>query len=889
MRWMLVVLVACSSSPHAALPVAGPVPFQPAVADPEPVAPDPQPALRLPTNVHPTRARLELTIVPPLERAEGQIHFDAAVTAATHTVWLNAKGLDVHHATLAGRPARVIPGGDDFVGLVSDRELGVGPLAIDVAFGATIDHDKSRGIYAQREPDGTDYVYTFFEPTDARRAFPCFDEPNAKIPWQLIFHVRRDHVALGNAPVAHESDETDGMKRVELAESRPLPSYLVAFVVGPFDVIDDGVAGRVKTPIRFVTPKGRAGELGWAKDVTPRVVAALESYFDMDYPYGKLDVAVVPRYWGTMEHPGIVAMGQSLTLIRPEQATRDRKEGYANILAHELSHYWFGDLVTMAWWNDTWLNEALGEWSDMNITDAVEPGWHYRDDRVHFAIAGMEADEAVSVHAIRQPVTTASAIQASFDNDITYFKGSSVLRMFEAFAGADAWRTMIRGYLKAHAFGNATSDDLIAAMRDQLGAPIADGFRSFIEQPGVPRIGAELDCKAKQLVLHQSRSLHAGDVAPPGPPWQVPVCVRYGDATHAERACTLLTGADGTLPIARCPTWLLLNADATGYYRSANDPATARALLTPGSPLARVAKLTVAEKLMTIRDVRAAVDRGELTLDRALSLAPIVARDPDDKVALSAYAAATFPAAGLPPELHTAGRHWLVRTFSPPARALGWHRRPTDTDDRQALRRAVVPLAAYEDAKLEAEGTKLAERWLVDRSGLDDDLVNSALQTAARHGDAARFARFVAAAKAARDRAEQGRILAALGGFQDPALAAQALAIVQGHDFDLRDTMSIVYRLMFTYEMRDLAWTWLVAHLDELLGRMRSDEAAGFLGAIAADACTAEQRRATGELLGTRAKAIDGADNEVTRGLEQSDHCIASVARDLPALRTVFR
>ncbi|HET7501641.1 MAG TPA: M1 family metallopeptidase, partial [Kofleriaceae bacterium] len=368
---LLAVLVACASPEPRR-----PVPAAPAVAsattaatatvEAPAVAPDPAPpALRLPGDVRPTRYALELTVVPERPAAAGRIHIAAEVVRATRVVWLNATGLTIERATLGGRPARVIPGGEDFVGLAIGRELPPGALAIEVAFSAPIDRERSRGLYSER--DGKDaYAYTFFEPIDARRTFPCFDEPVYKVPWQLTFHVRADHVALGNAEVVRETPEPGGMKRVELAVSRPLPSYLVAFVVGPFELVDGGKVGRVATPIRFVIPRGRAGELGYARQVTPKVVAALEDYFDMAYPYGKLDVAVVPRFWGTMEHPGLVAMGQPLTLIRPDQDTRARRQGYANILAHELSHYWFGDLVTMAWWDDTWLNEALSEWSDMN-------------------------------------------------------------------------------------------------------------------------------------------------------------------------------------------------------------------------------------------------------------------------------------------------------------------------------------------------------------------------------------------------------------------------------------------------------------------------------------------------------------------------------------------
>jgi aminopeptidase N len=312
------VVVGCSAPSPKPVEPAKPV-VSTTAADPKP------PAFRLPGDVVPIRQRIELTIKPGEPRASGTIHIDATVVKPTRVVWLNATEVTVHDATLGGKPARVIAGTADAIGLAVDSDLPAGPIAIEAAFGAGIDGERSRGMYSAL--DGNDaYVYTFFEPIDARRAFPCFDEPNFKIPWTLVFHVPEHDVALGNAAVASETPEANAMKRVELAETKPLPSYLVAFVVGPFDVVDDGTAGRAKTPVRFVVPKGHDKELRFAKEITPRVVAALEDYFDMAYPFGKLDVAVVPRYWGTMEHPGIVAMGQPLTLIKPEQETRERKE-----------------------------------------------------------------------------------------------------------------------------------------------------------------------------------------------------------------------------------------------------------------------------------------------------------------------------------------------------------------------------------------------------------------------------------------------------------------------------------------------------------------------------------------------------------------------------------
>src|SRR5215510_1879509 len=493
MRGALLVAFAACSSPEAVRPA----PVAPPAAAPQIAAalPDPAPPpLRLPGDVAPASYALDLTIVPDRPTAAGRIRIAAEVVRPTRVVWLNATGLAIDRAELAGAPARVIAGGDDFVGLLADRELAAGALAIDVAFTAPIDRERSRGIYSQRE-GGDTYAYTFFEPIDARRAFPCFDEPGYKVPWQVTLHVRQDHVALGNAPVVREAPEPGGMKQVELAVTRPLPSYLVAFVVGPFELIDGGTAGRVATPIRFVIPRGRAGELGYAREVTPRVVAALEEYFDMPYPYGKLDVAVVPRYWGTMEHPGIVALGQPLTLIKPAEEGLHRKISYVSIAAHELAHYWFGDYVTCRWWNDVWLNEALGTWAEGKITDAVEPGWKFRLGRdVGMTAGAMASDGQPTAQKIRLPVEDRDAVQNSFDSNITYAKGAAVLSMIEHWVGEPRFMAAIRHYLRAHAWGVADEEDFAKSLRADLGAPAAEVMASFVDQPGVPIIGAEVHC-----------------------------------------------------------------------------------------------------------------------------------------------------------------------------------------------------------------------------------------------------------------------------------------------------------------------------------------------------------------------------------------------------------
>ena len=882
---LLVMLVACSA-PEAAKPAApaSPAPAPPtaaaAVADPAP------PELRLPGDVKPLKYSLDLTIIPDQPQASGRVHIAATVVRPARVVWLNATDLTIDHAELGGKPARLIKGGDDFIGLTADRELPIGPLAIDVAFKASIDRERSRGMYSEREASDA-YVYTFFESTDARRAFPCFDEPAYKVPWQLTLHAKADHVALGNAPVVRETAEPGGMKKVELAETKPLPSYLVAFVVGPFELIVGGTAGRIKTPIRFIVPKGRAGELGYAKQVTPKVLVALEDYFDMDYPYVKLDVAVVPRYWGTMEHPGLVAMGQPLTLIRRDQRTHDRERGYANIAAHELSHYWFGDVVTLAWWDDTWLNEALGEWCDMIITDAVEPSWRFRDERAPFAVSAMAGDEVLSSRAMHQPVTTNEGIQASFDNDTTYFKGSTVMRQIEHFVGEARWQAFIRSYIRTHQWASATEADFVGEMRAALGDEAANGFQQYVTQPGVPLAHVHADCKrTNQLLLDpMPRAFPAGvqGAADDQPVFTVPICVRYGDGQHSERACS--SGAP--IQTAYCPTWVISNDGGFGYYRSVVDPKLAKQLLAPSSRIAKIATPTRSEKLMMISDLGAMLKRDQLPLDQALPFVPMLYRDADPAIVMHADEVAAF-AGDVPDDaLYQRIRAWWVRVKVPLARALSWQPKPSDSLERHELRTRVLSIAAFDPA-LRAETIKLVDSWLVDRTGIADDLVGTALQVIAYNGDASHFDKILAAARQPRDRNEARRLLSALGGFTDAKLAARARELVYGTEIDLRESISIMYLQLGLREDRDAALESLEQHIDELLARMRSDEASWFLGSLAQAFCDPPHRDRVARLLVERAKKIDGAQVSVSRGLEQADQCIAEVAREMPALQRFF-
>ena len=326
-----VVSVRCAHAPEA----PPPEPIPPVVVWPEPQPP----ALRLPDTVRPVHYALDLTLLPAKATYPGHVTIDVEVRAPVRQVWLHAQDLEVTQArvTVGGRTfdAKPVTASEGRLGLLLPEALPAGTAQLALDFTGKIDPERSQGIYVQAE-GGEPYLYTFFEPIDARRAFPSFDEPTFKVPWRLRLTVKPGHVALANAAAVSREPVSGGLERVTFAESKPMPSYLVAFMVGPFDVVDAGTVGRRHVPLRFVVPKGRGEETRFAASVTPRIVTGLEDFFDQEYPYDKLEVAVVPRYWGTMEHPGLVALGQPLTLIRPGEETLARRRAYVTIANHEL-------------------------------------------------------------------------------------------------------------------------------------------------------------------------------------------------------------------------------------------------------------------------------------------------------------------------------------------------------------------------------------------------------------------------------------------------------------------------------------------------------------------------------------------------------------------------
>jgi alanyl aminopeptidase len=839
------------------------------------------PKLRLGDNVQPVRYAVDLTVIPDHDTFRGVVDISVDIRTVTPVVWLNASALEIEDASFrpasgASAKAQAAPGGKDFASLSFDHPVS-GKGVLHIAYQGKISRNSSAGLFQMKEGDQW-YVYSQFEPTDARRAFPCLDEPNFKVPWQLTLHVRKDDVALANTPALSETAEPDGMKVVRFKESQPLPSYLVALAVGHFDVVDAGKLG--KTPLRVITPQGKAAGAKYAVEAIPQLLKLLEDYFGTPYPYEKLDAIAMPISNFAMENAGLITYGETLLLSKPEEDSINRQRSFAITAAHEMAHQWFGDLVTTAWWNDIWLNEAFASWMERKIVIAWKPEWHEEVTSVQARLGAMRQDTLVTARKIRQPIESNDDIANAFDG-ITYEKGAAVIQMFETWIGKDKFRKGVQTYLKRHAWGNATASDFEAGISSAAGRDIAPAFDSFLNQAGLPEVAVTLDCAAKpKLALAQKQLLRMGSRGSGQRTWMIPVCVAYQSDGAVHHQCDVLSDPRSEMVLASaksCPEWLEPNDGESGYYQvDYKNGLLDKVLADKGS------HLTVAERVGVLGNVEALVGTGDLSPRVALALIPEFSQDADRQVVSAAAGiAGILKGNDVPDELRPKGAQFIRQVFGKRAMELGWTGKPGESDDLRLLRQRLVPFVASvgEQKELMEEADKLARRWLMDRSAISPDMAGAVLRTAARFGNRDLFDRMHEAAVKEKDRQRRQRLIVALGAFRDPEIAQAGLQLLLSKEFDPREGFfALLFGGLGNPETRELPFQFVKQNIDKLLEllprEVGEDYAANFPFAGAAF-CDVSHRAGVEAFFQDRVKNYSGGPRNLAQVLEGIDLCIA--------------
>jgi alanyl aminopeptidase len=849
------------------------------------------PKLRLDGSVQPLRYQADLAIVPDRDTFHGSVDISVDVRTPADVIWLNSIGMQVQDAAFRSEsgdtlPAKTVPGGDQFLGFAFDRAIS-GKGVLHVAYQGKISRNSSAGIFQLKE-DRETYVYSQFEPTDARRAFPCFDEPNFKVPWQLTLHVPKNDLALSNTPVQTESSEPNGMKMVRFKESPPLPSYLVALAVGRFDVVDAGRVG--PTPVRVIVPRGKRADAAYAATAIPQLLKLLEDYVGMPFPYEKLDSVIMPVSDFAMENAGLITYAESSLLADPATETIDHKRELAGLCAHEMSHQWFGDLVTTAWWNDTWLNEAFATWMERKIPGEWQPEWHLDVSAVNARLGAMREDELASAREIRQPIENNDDIANAFD-DITYEKGAAVIEMFEHWIGEAKFRQGVQLYLKQHAWGNSTASDFEAAISSVAGTNVAPAFNSFLDQPGVPAVSITLKCDPQpSLAVAQKRSLPVGSLAK-AQTWQIPICVAFEADGAVHHQCSLLSDQKDEIALAgaqTCPAWILPNDTEAGYYQVAYEGDLMQKVLADNG-----SHLSVAERVGFLGDVDSLASEGEVSAQVALALVPEFSKDPDwHVVQAAANIAALLRGESVPANLRAKGANFIRQEFGEKARALGWTAKPGDSDDTRLLRQKLVPFVAStgEEKELIEQVEVLARGWLDTRRGIDPEMLSPVLRIAAEFGNRELFNSLRAAAIEERQHHVREVLLEALGSFRSPELARASLDLLLSKDFDLRESFApLLFGPLSYVDTRDVPFEFVKQHLDALLKRLPrevGEDYAAMLPSVGGNFCDVQHRDELDSFFADRVKDYNGGTLTLAQTLEGIDLCIAarkSLAPELTA------
>ena len=887
----LLLLICCATAPEPAKAPSAPSVPPPAgiVVAPEGLAPEPPSGLRLPATLKPVSQRVELTLVPSSESFAGTTELEVELTSASDVLWLNAKALVVKKATARVGNTESIAQvflSPERAALRFPHPLGPGRATLHFEFTGVISKTDDSGVFHQQE-GGDWYAMSQFEETDARRAFPCVDEPSAKIPWEITLLVPKDLVAVSNTPIASTEPAGEGMKRVRFARTKALPSYLVAFAVGPYDFVDARPAGANKVPMRIYTPRGRSAEAAYAARTSPEILETLEAYFGVPYPYEKLDMLAIPLtvHFGAMENAGLVTVASGRLLARKEDESLTFQQTWAVYAAHEFAHQWFGDLVTLAWWNDIWLNESFATWMENNIVSAWAPKWGFDVVEVTDRSAAASADTLVTARSIRQPIETYDDINNAFDG-ITYQKGAAVIRMFETYLGKEKFQLGVQHYLRTHAYGSATASDFLAAISESTGQDVAPAFDTFLDQSGVPELTVQLACghgKKPALQLAQKRLLPVGTTATDDRRWQVPICARWSSAKKEHQACVLMTAATAVLPLdgTGCPDWVLPNAGYAGYYRLNLKGSLLKTLVTSGR-----ASLTTPETVGLLGDVDALVNAGRFPEGDGMELSTHFSGASERHVVERALALALVRSDFLQGAAQKTYPAWVRRHFGARARLLGMEARPGEDENTRLLRPRLVTFDATqgEDAPLIAAAKATTARWLKDPTSVDPEMVYSALRIAGSFGDASLHTTLEERLKSSSDRAIRTRLLVGLGAFRDPALVKANLAMLEAPPVDPREMLrSFLTEPLLWPIPRELVFQTVVQHFDKIASYL-PERIVGNLFTVGANFCDAKHRAEVEAAFGPRAEKTLGGKRDLAQTLEAIDLCIAERAVQEPSV-----
>ncbi|HEX4978906.1 MAG TPA: M1 family metallopeptidase [Acidimicrobiales bacterium] len=777
---------------------------------------------RLPRTTVPHR--YEITLEPDLDTYvfSGSVRIDVDITSPTATIVLNAAELQIVSAGLAEGPAASIEldGELERLTLRFDEMVPAGEARLSIDFAGVL-NDKLAGFYRSihRDDDGAEHVIatTQFESTDARRAFPCFDEPDLKAVFSITLVVDEGLLAVSNGPVVADDPhpERPGKRIVRFGDTMPMSTYIVAFVVGPLvatDPVDvDGV------PLRVIHTPGREHMTAFALEAGAASLRFFTDYFGLPYPGDKLDLIALPDFaFGAMENLGAVTFRETALLVDSAHASRLDHERVADVVAHEIAHMWFGDLVTMKWWNGIWLNEAFATFMELLAVDDFRPAWERWVSFSTGRAAAMVTDGMRSTRPVEFPVEAPEDAEGMFDV-LTYQKGASVVRMLEQYLGGERFRSGIRLYMARHQYGNTETTDLWDGIEEATGEAARSTMDSWIFQGGYPVVSAEPSTDGTGVVLTQRRFRYLPGDDDANARWQVPVLLRAGTNGRTEHRRLLLRDATATVELGQKIDWVVVNAGGAGFYRTRY----AGGLLASLTADLAAADLDPVERFNLVSDTWATVWAGIAPMEDFVELVRLFP-DEDDPTVWAAILGPLRAVSSMVDDGGSAAVASFVRSLVRPAfDRVGWRARGDEGEKVPTLRaQLLAALGTFgADEEVRAEARRLHERHLAERGAVDADLVPALVAIVAETGGEADFTAMLDRYRNAATPQEVVRYLYSLARFPHEALVRRALELAASDEVRTQNAPYLVNEALGNPHANAVAWEWLTEHWDELLAR----------------------------------------------------------------------
>ena len=844
-------------------------------------------AQRLPELAAPENYKLNFVPDFGKDNFAGEETIQIRVLKPTSQIVLNSAEIEFQEATVSSGGARQTPRvtvdkEKEMATLAFDKEIQPGPASVHIKYTGIL-NDELRGLYLGKDKEGRKYAATQFEATDARRSFPSFDEPAYKATFDITVVADKAHAVISNAKMLSDTPGPGESKHtVKFATTAKMSSYLVALAMGEFEYVEGQADG---IPIRVWGTPGTKQDATFALEVAQQCIKYYNHYFGIKYPFEKLDMIGLPDFAaGAMENTGLITYREVILLLDDKKASVGLHREVATVIAHEIAHQWFGDLVTMQWWDDIWLNEGFATWMENKAVAAWKPDWHLELDDAQGTTGSLSVDGLKNTRPIHQAAETPAQIQELFDG-IAYGKAAAVLRTLEAYLGPEAFRAGVDQYLKQHSYGNATADDFWKTLAQVSKKPVDQIMPTFVKQPGAPMVTVQTQCAggSSTVTLAQKRYFYDRTLFQAGNDelWQVPVCLKQGGETgKSQSKCVLLTKKQDNFALPGCGSWLMANAGAQGYYRTGYSSDAIRAI---GQDIEK--KLTPAERIVLLNDSWSSIRVGEQPIGDYLALAESLQSDRTRAVVEEVTEQLEYISDHFVTDSDREGyEQWVRRLLTPMAQELGWTPKPGESDETKTLRCRVMHTLGYAGRDLEvlAEARKLTEQALDNPAALDHTIAFTTFSLAAQNGDAVLYDKVMDhLQKKGASLEEYYLYFQTSARFSDPKLLQRTLEYALTPAVRSQDTLGLISVVMENPAGTKVAWDFVRGHWPEI-EKVGGGFTSGEVVAATSVFCDAGMRDEAQEFFATH--KVPTAERTLKQSVERMNYCVDLKSRQTPQL-----